>query len=235
MTYTYMHSLHFRSLRKQIKQIVMLAMSGVLITICTFTTLEPTVSQAVTSQFSIRQQVQSEISFTLNAANVTMAGALLGITGGSATGSVSVAVLTNSTTGYTMDVSFQNSPAMIGEVTNSTAIRNYGSSTEPTYLFFGSTSAQFAYTVQASSSSDLDPSFLSNGSTACNTGTTMAANTCWMGASTTNFRIINRNTAAATTTATTTLLFKVQIPFTPTPTVSSDFYTATATLTAVTQ
>ena len=199
-----------------------------------FLVLEPTVSQAVTSQFSIRQQVQSEISFTLNAANVTMAGALLGITGGSATGSVSVAVLTNSTTGYTMDVSFQNSPAMIGEVTNSTAIRNYGSSTEPTYLFFGSTSAQFAYTVQASSSSDLDPSFLNNGS-ACNTGTTMAANTCWMGASTTNFRIINRNTAAATTTATTTLLFKVQIPSNPNPVVISDFYTATATLTAVTQ
>ena len=208
---------------------------GMISSMFLFLVLEPTVSQAVTSQFSIRQQVQSEISFTLNAANVTMAGALLGITGGSATGSVSVAVLTNSTTGYTMDVSFQNSPAMIGEVTNSTAIRNYGSSTEPTYLFFGSTSAQFAYTVQASSSSDLDPSFLSNGSTACNTGTTMAANTCWMGASTTNFRIINRNTAAATTTATTTLLFKVQIPFTPTPTVSSDFYTATATLTAVTQ
>jgi hypothetical protein len=230
-----MHSLDFGSLRKQIIQIVMLATSGVLLTVCAFTTLEPTVSQAVTSQFSIRQQVTSEISFTLAAANVTMNGALLGITGGNATGSVSVAVLTNSTTGYTMDISFQNTPAMQGEVTNSTAIRNYGSTTEPTYLFFGSTSAQFAYTVAASSSSDVDPSFLNNG-TACNTGTTMTANTCWMGAtSTSNFRIINRNTAAATTTATTTLQFRVNIPPSPIPAVSSDFYTATATLTAVTQ
>ena len=123
---------------------------------------------------------------------------------------------------------------MKGEVTNSTALRNYGSSTEPTYLFFGSTSAQFAYTVAASSSSDVDPSFLNNG-TACNAGTSMTGNTCWMGASTTNFRIINRVTAAATTTATTTLQFKVLIPNTPAIPVTSDFYTATATLTAVTQ
>ena len=213
----------------------MYATSGILAVVLSFSVLEATVTHAATSIFSVRQQVTAEISFTLSAANVTMAGALGGVTGGNATGSVSVAVLTNSTTGYTMDVSFQNSPAMKGEVTDSTAIRNYGSSTEPTYLFFSSTSAQFAYTVQASSSSDLDPSFLSNGSNACNTGTTMAANTCWMGASTTNFRIINRGTAAATTTATTTLLFKVLIPNNPVIPVTSDFYTATATLTAVTQ
>lgn len=222
-------------IKKQLSQVFTFAMSGMLVAMLSFSVLEPTVSQAVTSIFSVRQQVTAEISFTLSAANVAMTGALGGVTGGNATGSVSVAVLTNSTTGYTMDVSFQNSPAMKGEVTDSTAIRNYGSSTEPTYLFFGSTSAQFAYTVQASSSSDLDPSFLSNGSSACNTGTTMAANTCWMGASTTNFRIINRGTAAATTTATTTLLFKVLIPNNPAIPVSSDFYTATATLTAVTQ
>ena len=220
--------------RFQLWQASVLSGVGMISLMFVFLVLEPTVSQAVTNTFSIRQQVTSEIALTLSAANVVMVGSLGGVTGGNATGSVSVAVLTNSTTGYTMDVSFQNSPAMKGEVTNSTAIRNYGSSTEPTYLFFGSTSAQFAYTVAASSSSDVDSSFLNNG-TACNTGTAMTGNTCWMGASTTNFRIINRTTAAATTTATTTLQFKVLIPNTPAIPVTSDFYTATATLTAVTQ
>jgi hypothetical protein len=199
--------MHWR--RLELWQSSALSGLGMISSMFVFLILEPTVSQAVTSQFSVRQQVTS--------------------------GSVSVAVLTNSTTGYTMDISFQNTPAMKGEVTNSTAIANYGSTTEPTYLFFGSTSAQFAYTVAASSSSDLDPSFKNNG-TACNTGTTMTANTCWMGAtSTSNYRIINRGTAAATTTATTTLQFKVLIPNNPNPAVTSDFYTATATLTAVTQ
>lgn len=222
-------------INKQVSQILIFAMSGMLMTVLSFTMLEPIVSQAATSTFSVRQQVTAEISFTLSAANVAMVGALGGVTGGNATGSVSVAVLTNSTTGYTMDISFQNTPAMKGEVTNSTAIGNYGTTSVPTYQYFSSSSATFAYTVAASSSSDVAPAFLNNG-TACNTGTNMTANTCWMGAtSTSNFRIINRSTAAATTTATTTLQFKVLIPNNPTVAVSSDFYTATATLTAVTQ
>jgi hypothetical protein len=226
--------MHRVNLKSHLTHILLLATSSLVMITLSFSVLEPTVSQAVTSIFSVRQQVSGEISFLVPAANVTMNGVLLGITGGTALGTSTFVVQTNQATGYTVDISFQNSPAMIGEVTNSTAIRNYGSSTEPTYLFFGSTSAQFAYTASSSQASDLDQSFLSNGSNACNTGASSIANTCWMGASTTNFRIINRSTSASNG-ATSSVLFKVNIPFTPIPSVSSDFYTATATLTAVTQ
>ena len=214
-------------------RILMLALGALMLVVMSFSVLEPTVSQAVTSIFSVRQQITGEISFLVPPANITMNGALAGITGGNATGTTYAVIQTNQATGYTMDISFENSPAMKGEVTNSTAIRNYGSSTEPTYLFFGSTSAQFAYTVSASTTSDLDQSFLNNG-TACNTGAGYTANTCWMGASTTNFRIVSR-ASAASTGATTSLQFKVNVPNTPNPALQSDFYTATATLTAVTQ
>lgn len=214
-------------------RILMLASGALMLAVMSFSVLEPTVSQAVTSIFSVRQQITGEISFLVPAANITMNGALAGITGGNATGTTYAVIQTNQATGYTMDISFENSPAMKGEVTNSTALRNYGSSTEPTYLFFSSSSAQFAYTVSASTTSDLDQSFLNNG-TACNTGAGYTANTCWMGASTTNFRIVSR-ASAASTGATTSLQFKVNVPNTPVPALQSDFYTATATLTAVTQ
>lgn len=202
--------------------------------IVSYIVLEPVVSMAQTDVFNIRQQVTGEISFLVPATDVTMVGPLAGITGGNATGTTYAVVQTNSATGYTMDISFSNTPAMRGEVTGSTALRNYGSSSEPTYLFFGSTSAQFAYTVNASTTSDIDQSFLNNGS-ACNTGSGYTANTCWMGAtSTSNFRIISRGTAASTG-ATTSLQFRVNVPNNPSPALQSDFYTATATLTAVTQ
>lgn len=218
-------------------RILMLASGALMLAVMSFSVLEPTVSQAVTSVFSVRQQITGEISFLIPATNVTMNGALAGITGGNATGTTYAVIQTNQATGYTMDISFENNPAMRGEVTNSTAIRNYGTSTgsttEPTYLFYASSSAVFAYTVSASTTSDLDQSFLNNGTT-CNLGAGYTANTCWMGASTTNFRIVSR-ASAASTGATTSLQFKVNVPNSPVPALQSDFYTATATLTAVTQ
>ena len=205
-----------------------------MVVLVSFPCLEPVVSQAVPSIFSVRQQITGEISFLVPPTNIVMNGALAGITGGTATGTTYAVVQTNQATGYTMDISFQNSPAMLGETTGSTAIKNYGSTTEPTYGFFASTSAQLAYTVSASTTSDLDQSFLNNGS-ACNAGAGFTANTCWQGpTSTSNYRIISRSTAASTG-ATTTLQFKVHVPLNPSPVLQSDFYTATATLTAVTQ
>jgi hypothetical protein len=195
---------------------------------------EPTVSRAVTDTFTVRQQITDEISFLVSAADVTMAGTIAGITGGNATGSTYSVVQTNNATGYTMDIAFSGNPAMRGETTGNAAIVNYGTTSEPTYDFYlGSTSAVFGYTVSASSSTDLDPSFLDDG-VACNTGSGTTSNTCWKGASTTNFRIINRATAA-NTGATTTIQFRVFVPNNPSPALDEDFYTATATLTALNQ
>jgi hypothetical protein len=198
---------------------------------------EPIVGRtAATAQdtFLVRQQITDEISFQTTAADVTMAGSIQGVSGGQATGSTFAVVRSNSNSGFTIDLAFENNPAMLGETTGNTGIRNYGPSPEPTYGFNSSTSAQFAYTVSASSSSDLDPSFLNNGSTDCNSGSTYTPYQCWKGPATTDFRIINRNSSAPNG-ATTTLTFRIVVPSNPSPALDEDFYTATATLTATNQ
>ncbi len=209
------------------------AVAAMLVLAVSFTFVEPQVTQAVGNTFKITQSVTAEISFLATSSAVTMVGPLAGITGGNATGSTYVVVQTNSTGGYNMTLSFSGTPAMRGDATGNASIVNYGTTTEPTYNFFASSSAVFAYNVSASTTADLDQSFLNNG-TACNAGAGYTANTCWMGASTTGFQIINR-LVAATTSATTTLQFKVNIPNNPTPALQSDTYTATATLTALAQ
>jgi len=199
--------------------------------------LEPGLGYAAasaTDTFTIRQEITDEISFLVPAADVTMVSNIQGVTGGHATGTTYAVVRSNSNSGYTMDISFSNGPAMRGETTLSQAIRDYGvAGAEPTFAFNASTAAQFAYTVAASTTADLDPSFLDNGTT-CNTGAGFTANACWKGPATTTFRIVNRTTSAPTG-ATTSLTFRVTVPSNPSPTVDEDFYTATATLTATNQ
>lgn len=205
----------------------------VLTIVMLFSLLEPTLGFAITDDFIVRQQVTDEISFLVPAADVTMVGPIAGITGGNATGTTMVVVRTNNSAGYTLDINFSTSTAMRGEVSASTAIRDYGTSTaaEPTFAFNSSSSAQFAYSVTASTTGDIDPSFLNNGS-ACNIGGTSTVDACFKGPATSTFRIINRTTDAGTG-ATTTIRFKVNVPSNPSPAVTEDFYTATATLTAL--
>ncbi len=141
----------------------------------------------------------------------------------------------NSATGYIMDISFgSTSPAMLGNVTGGTGIRDYAASTiAPTFAFSTSTSAVFAYTVSASTASDITLAFLDNGSI-YGTGSGDTVNACWRGPTTNLVRIINRSTVASTGT-TTTIQFRVNVPNNPVPSVNADTYTATATLTAVNQ
>lgn len=213
-----------------------LAFVGVLALSICFALVEPTMGRAAASAsdtFTIRQQVTDEISFLTTAADVTMVGAIQGVSGGHATGSTYAVIRSNSNSGYTLDISFLNSPAMLGETNSGTGILNYGTTSEPTYGFLSSSSAQFAYSVSASTTADLDQSFKNNG-TSCNAGAGFTASTCWMGPSTTANRIVNRSTSAPSG-ATTTITFRITIPSNPSPSVEEDFYTATATLTATNQ
>ncbi len=206
-----------------------------IVTTFCFFLLEPVVSRSAsaTDVFRITQQITEEISFSVTATDVTMAGSIGGITGGNATGTTYAVVRTNSSAGYVMDIRFDNNPAMLGSSTASTAIKDYGTTTEPSYNYVASTSAQFGYSVSASTTADLDQSFKDNG-TACNTGSSDALYRCWKGPSTTDFRVINRSTAAGSG-ATTTFMFVVNVPNNPVPAVEEDFYIATATLTATAQ
>ena len=212
--------------------------------VVSFFAFEPSVGQAITSNnFSVTQQITSEISFLVQPANVTMVGTIAGLSGGYATGTTVVSVNTNNSTGYNMTVHFATtsvagSPAMVASSTSATSsyISNYTPSVVgvPDYNWIDNTSggsAEFGYTVNASTSVELAAAFKNN-STLCNTGSTVTADRCWLNPSTTPKQIINSTTANGSST--TTLKFKVAVPNAPSPALPSGYYTATGTLTATT-
>jgi len=202
---------------------------------------EPRVGRSqTTSTFTVSQIITGETSFLVSATNVSMTGNLNGITGGTANGSTTVSVRTNSPTGYTMTIAFFNngtSETMRGINTNSSSIHDYpASGGQPTFLFStASTAAVFAYTVSALDDTDLDNSFLDNGVT-CNPGSGQAytVDRCWMEPATTTFQVIDRGTDAVTG-ATSTIHFRVHVPNNPDPGLVADTYVATATLTVAPQ
>ncbi len=202
--------------------------------------IEPQVGRAqdTSGPFSISQTITGETSFIVDAVNTTMTGSLNGITGGTSNGSTTVVVQTNSPTGYTMTIAFYDNvgaTAMRGNVTASQAISDYpASTTQPSITFStASSAAVFGFTVGAASTTDLDASFLNNGSV-CNTGSTYTADSCWMTPTTTAFQVIDRD-VSATAGATSTVYFRVHVPNNPTPGLVADTYTATATLTVAPQ
>jgi len=221
------------TIKKNLTHALMTSTTLMIMLTLSFSLLEPVVSRAATNTFIITQSITAELSFLATSSAVTMVGSIAGITGGNSTGTTQVVVQTNSAGGYNMTLGFSNTPAMRGNATGNTGIINYGTTSLPTFAFFASSSAVFAYTVSASTTSDVAPAFLNNGTT-CNAGAASTPNTCWMGPSTTAMMIVNR-LAAATTSATTTLTFRVNVPNTPFPALQSDTYTATATLTATAQ
>jgi hypothetical protein len=197
---------------------------------------EPLVAHGIVDTFKVTQQITSEISFKTAANDVTMSPALQGLTGGTAYGTSTVAITTNNPTGYNMTMAFATVTAMQG-VGVSSDISNYTPSVggTPDYNFsVGANAAEFGFTVNGvTTPGDIDVRFKDNGS-ACNggfSGTT--AGTCWYNAAdaTTPVGIINRTTA---TRATSTIVFRVGISANPSPAIQTGFYTATATLTALT-
>jgi hypothetical protein len=203
-----------------------------------FFLFEPYVAHGIVDTFTVRQQITGEISFKTAPNDVTMSPALQGITGGTSYGTSTVAITTNNPTGYYMTIAFSTSTAMQGELV-STDIANYTPATPgtPDYNFsVPAGSAEFGYTVDAvTTPGDIDPLFKDNGS-ACNTGAGTVVGKCWYGTTTaTNaVRIINRSSATPGTGATSTVVFRVGVGANPVPALQTGFYTATATLTALT-
>lgn len=222
---------------KATKQALFAAILTLVLIVGSFFFFEPNVSQALDgTPFTIKQTISDEISFLVQASNVVASGTINGMTGGTANGSTFAVVKTNKATGYNMTIAFTNNGtnnAMKGDMSGGDdVIMDYpASGSEPTFLFStASSAAVFAYTVSASSTLDLDPSFKDDGSS-CNAGSSDAADRCWMEPQTTPYTIINRTTAADG--ATTSIAFRVHVPNNPTPSVPAGTYTATATLTAL--
>ncbi len=208
--------------------------------LASFFMLEPTVGRAAsdTDVFSVDQVVTAEISFITDSTIVTMAPQLASLTGGRSSGTTTVRVNTNNTTGYYMTIQFSSTSAMSRDGSGGEKrIYNYNPTAAgvPDYTFSSEVYGQFAYSVIASTSGDLDASFRDNGSNACNAGAGNLASTCWMNpTSTVAETIINRSTATAGSGATTSIAFRVDIPTNPVPAIQTGTYTATATLTATT-
>lgn len=198
-----------------------------------FTLYEPTIGRAIEDQFIVTQTITSEISFATTAADVTMTPTLGGVTGGTSKGTTTVIVLTNDANGYTMTVKASSSPAMRGD-TQGGSIADYTSVPGvPDFAYSVPTGAEFGYTVSASTTSDLAQKFLDDTS-ACNTGSadTSGSASCWYGLSTVATTTIVRTTETAASGSTSTMTFSLTIN--AGSGLPEDTYTATATLTAVT-
>ena len=205
-----------------------------------FFAFEPVVVAADTDVFTVRQQITAELSFATSANNITMDSTIAGLTGGNANGTTTVAVRTNSSTGYTMTIQFASSSAMEEEA-GPAYIPNYapvvGGTPDYNFATMGTGQAGFAYSIYAvTSASDAATKFRNNGS-ACNISTGSTLGKCWYNATdaTTPVQIINRSSETPITGATTTVAFQVGVGTNPSPILPSGFYTATTTLTAVVQ
>jgi hypothetical protein len=203
-----------------------------------FIILEPAMTFSAitaTSQFTISQTVNAEVSFLTPATNVTLTPSLGGVTGGTANGSTQVVVLTNDHLGYQMTLQASSSVGMIGNFNSANSIPVIVPATPnvPNFSFntVAANGAAFAYSIEASTTADLSQIFKDNGAT-CNTGSGDTIGSCWLNASTTAVQIVNRSSATTGSGATTTLKFRVIIGANPTPAIPDDTYVATTTLTA---
>ena len=209
----------------------------------TYFMVEPAIThgqEATSNEFTIQQTITDENSFQV-VGDVVMNGPINGVTGGNATGTTQFVVLSNNSAGYTVEIDFEygvgQNEAMVGDESGSEAIRDYGGDAagpEPSANFTASSAAQFAYTVVASSSTHVDPSFLSSGGL-CNVGLgSQEPDTCWKAPQDTGYQIIDTSVATPQG-ATSTLQFKVNVPNAATPTPLAETYTATATLSLFTK
>lgn len=229
-----MHKVHLLHSAKYafVASVLMLAF-GML----SFFSFEPSVSRAMTSQFTITQQITNEISWVLQPTNVTMTGSIAGLTGGNATGTTVAVVNTNNATGYNMTINFADGGSGKAMQASSTAyINDYTpAGGSPDYSWVQPATggaAVFGYTVKGSTAGEVASAFKNDGS-ACGTGSSETANTCWQAPTTGVARTI-MNSSAPNTSSTSTITFKVAVPANSNPQLPSAYYVATATLTATT-
>ena len=197
-------------------------------------TLESTAGEIATGEASstnyalkagYQQMQQAFISMTAPAA-VTLTPTIGGLTGGTANGSTSVVVLTDSGSGYELTIKAGSAPAMQKGVDT---IADYVPASNPTPDFSfstGSTNAHFGFSPQGT---DIVARFKDNGAV-CNTGSGDTALACWVGLSTSD-TVIASGLANQPVGVTTTMHFRIGIG--GNVGVVPGEYVATTTLTAL--
>ncbi len=173
------------------------------------------------------QQMQQVYIAMAGFAAVNLSPSIPGISGGFSNGSTTVTVTTDSRSGYQLQVSASQSPAM---QKGGDSIADYGPvGTVPDFTFTtDTTDSHLGYSPEGV---DIDTRFKDNGVNTCGTGSNDTALTCWDGLSTTPRTVSRRATGNHPNGSTTTLNFRVGVGgsvFQP-----SGTYTATTTITAL--
>ena len=171
-----------------------------------------------------QQMLGSSISMSAPA-SVTMTPSIPGITGGTANGSTTVTVTTDSPAGYTLTILADTSPALMK---GPDSIADYVPVGVPDFTFTtGASDSHFGYSP---SGIDTATRFKDDGAT-CNTGVLETALACWDGLDTVAETISQRTSGNTPSGSTTTVNFRVGIGGSMGQT--AGVYTATTTLTAL--
>lgn len=172
------------------------------------------------------QQLQEVFISLTPVDDVTMSNTIPGISGGSALGSTTVTVITDSPGGYLLTIAAANSPAMQN---GPNTIPNYPINGTPDFTFTTpAASARFGFSPEGV---DIPSAFKDNG-IVCGIGTGDTPAACWSGIPTTTLTVATSHSANQPAGATTTLQFKLEV--TAGAGVFAGEYTATTTLTALT-
>lgn len=172
------------------------------------------------------QQMQ-EVFISMTAPNsVVMTPNIFGITGGTANGSTSVSVLTDSGSGYELSITAENNPAMRKGIDT---IADYIPVSNPSPDFSFQTNPTTAHFGFSPEGPDVVSRFRDNG-LLCNTGSGDTNLACWDGIGTGN-KAIARGVANQPNGATTTLNFRLVVG--GSIVVPAGDYFATTTLTAL--
>ncbi|MCA9363845.1 hypothetical protein KC727_01340 [Candidatus Kaiserbacteria bacterium] len=172
------------------------------------------------------QQMQEVFLALTGATAVSLSPTLPGVTGGTANGSTTVTVITDSPSGYQLTIKAEGSPAM---QKGADTIADYTPSGDPDFTFTtGATDSHFGYSPEGV---DVVQRFLDNGTDTCNTGSAETAGACWDGLTTSAVAIASNTDANHPLGATTTVTFRVGIGGSVLQPPGT--YTATTTLTAL--
>ena len=212
------------------KKILAIAVIFVLASPLLFMFFEPQLTEAATTTnqaVTVNQSVTGEITLSCGTP-VNMSPAIAGMTGGTGSGTSTCTVTTNDTSGFNLKLKAGTSPALKA---SSYSFADYTPATSslPDFTWaIASSASEFGYTINADVN-DIDTSFKDDGS-ACNTGTNVTDNTCWLNASTTDEQVGYRT--SQTTSSGSSVSIKFQAQSGTTHFQEEGTYSATITVTA---
>ncbi len=197
-------------------------------------TLESTAGEVATGDrtgvnFNLRGGYQQMVTTFISMSSpdaVTMSPSIPGVTGGTANGSTTVTVTTDSPSGYVLTIAGSQSPAMTH---GANSIADYIPVGVPDYTFVtGASDAHFGYSP---SGIDVIARFKDDGVGTCGAGSDETDLACWDGLDTAVETIVQRSSANTPSGSTTTVNFRVGIGGSVVQTEGT--YVATTTLTAL--